>query len=585
MDLKRLGLIGNCQVAAHVADDGAVVWSCFPRFDAPPLFGRLLDPDGGEFFIGTPDRRAGSQRYLPNTNVLETTFSTGTGSFRVVDFFPRFIHHERSFRPTMMIRMIEPLSGLPEVLVRCDPVAGWSKARPQQRQGSHHIQFVGMEGELRLTTDAPLSALGRAFVLTHPLCFVLTWGSPVEEPLRPLCQRFLDATVAYWRTWVKHCNVPTHFQELVVRSALALKLHCFEDTGAIVAALTTSIPEAPDSGRTWDYRYCWLRDSYYALNALHILGHFEEQESFLRYLLDVAGREADLKLKPLYRIDGTAKLDERVIDTWAGFRGMGPVREGNGAVTHEQHDVYGEMVLALAPLFLDVRFSDVVSAGALDLVERLADRALAVAGTPDAGIWEIRTSWRPQTFSTLMCWAAAERAARVLGKHRPERAAPFATGAARLHAHVLATAVHNDGYLVADHGGVDVDAALLQAVPLGFLRGHGELARSTVHAIQRELDSAGWLRRYKVDDGLGVPEVAFTLCTLWLVESLALLGERDEAWRIFNRVAQLPGSLGLLSEDVGPTTGELWGNFPQAYSHVGVIHAAFALSPRFGVPV
>ncbi len=584
MTLDDLGLIGNCQLSALVRRDGAIVWSCMPRFDSPPVFAALLDDqEGGTFTIAPADRSAGLQRYLPNTNVLETRFESPEGAFRILDFAPRFMQYERSFRPTKLVRIVEPLLGSPRVRVACDPVLGWTKTPPRRELGSNHIAFHGYDAELRLTTDAPLSYLdGGAFALTERKHFVLAWGAPVEEPLEPLCERFLRETTRYWQQWVKHCDIPPIYQEDVIRSALALKLHCFEDTGAIVAALTTSIPEAPGSGRTWDYRYCWLRDAYYTLGAFRLLGHFEEREQFLQFLLNVAASAPDLDLAPLYRIDGRSDLGERVLGDWPGFRGEGPVRVGNGAATHQQYDVFGEMVLALTPMFLDARFRDHVTPAVLDLVTRLARKAASVAGRPDAGIWELRTEWRPQTFSSLMCWAAADRMARIAERHRPTDVAEFTSAATRIRDQILTNAVDpSRGCLVADYGGTEVDAALVQAVTLRLLPPDDPRLNATVDAVREDLDHHGWLKRYRTNDGFGVPEVAFMLCTFWQVEALARLGRTGEARALMDVVLRVNAPLGLLSEDVEPGSGVMWGNFPQAYSHVGLIHAAFAASPRW----
>lgn len=584
MNLSRLGLVGNCQVSALVSDDGAVVWSCMPRFDSPPVFASLLDAgSGGSFSIAPADEARGMQRYLPNTNVLETRFEGAGGSFRVVDFAPRQVQYARSFRPTKLIRIVEPISGTPRVRVSCRPVLGWSRKEPRRELGSNHLRFHGYDAELRLTTDAPLSYLdGEPFALTDTKRFVLAWGGPVEEPLEPLCDRFLRETVRYWQSWVKHCDIPPTYQEEVIRSALALKLHCFEDTGAIVASLTTSLPEAPGSGRTWDYRYCWLRDAFYALGAFRLLGHFEEREQFLQFLLNVASSTPDLDLAPLYRIDGRSDLDERILVDWAGFGGERPVRIGNLAATHRQNDVFGEMVLALAPLFLDARFRDHVTLPVLDLVKRLARKAIRVAGEPDAGIWEIRSEWRPQTFTTLMCWAAADRASRIVARHSPADFDELSAGAQRLRETILTSAFDATGsFLVADHGGAEVDAALLQAITLRLLPPTDPRMGATVDAVVRDLQRDGWLRRYRTNDGLGVPSVAFVLCTFWLVEALSAIGRLDAARTLMDRIRAIDSPLGLLAEDFDPTTNTMWGNFPQAYSHVGMIHAAFAASPRW----
>ncbi|MBL9039292.1 MAG: glycoside hydrolase family 15 protein [Archangium sp.] len=584
MPLDELGLIGNCQISALVRRDGAMVWSCLPRFDSPPVFGALLDAKGGgHFTIGAADQRPGVQRYLPNTNVLETRFEGPDGAFRVIDFAPRFVQHERTFRPAKLVRIVEPLSGTPRVTVACQPVLGWTRQAPTFELGSHHVTFHGYPAELRLTTDASLSYLdGAPFALTERRHFVLSWGAPVEEPLEALCDRFLTQTVRHWQHWVKQCDIPPTYQDEVIRSALALKLHCFEDTGAIVAALTTSIPEAPGSGRTWDYRYCWLRDAAYALGAFRLVGHFEEREQFLQYLLNLVASSPDLNMAPLYRIDGKRDLEESILTDWPGFEGHGPVRVGNGAALHQQHDVYGELVLALTPLFLDARFRDHVTPSLLDLVTRLGRKAIALAGTPDAGIWEFRTEWRPQTFSALMCWAGADRMAHIAALHRPSEAASFADAAVRIREEILQRAVHpKRGCLVADYGGLEVDAALLQAVPLRFLPADDPRLHATVDVVRADLEHNRWLRRYRTNDGFGVPQVAFMLCTFWLVEALARLGRMAEARGVLQRLSSVNAPLGLLAEDVAPTTGTMWGNFPQAYSHVGLIHAAFAASPSW----
>ncbi len=549
MTLDEFGLIGNCQVSALVRRDGAIVWSCLPRFDSPPVFGALLDEaDGGAFLIGAADGGLGQQRYWPNSNVLETRFESPEGAFRVIDFAPRFLLFERPFRPTKLVRIVEPLSGTPRIRVACRPVLGWSRQAPARERGSHHLSFRGYEEELRLTTDASLSWLdGEPFALTAKKHFVLAWGAPVEEPLAPLCERFLHDTVRYWQQWVKHCDIPPLYQEQVIRSALTLKLHCFEDTGAIVAALTTSIPESPGSGRTWDYRYCWLRDSYYALGAFRLLGQYEELEAFLTYLLNIASSSPRLDLAPLYRVDGRSDLQERTCEAWRGYRGEGPVRVGNQAAEHRQHDVFGELVLALTPLFLDARFRAQVTPQVLDLVERLTAKAIGLAGQPDAGIWEYRTDWKPQTFSSLMCWAAADRMARIAATHRPDKAPGYAAAAERIRVEILERAIDPErGCLVATYGGREVDAALLQAVTLRLLPPTDQRLHATVDVIMKDLDDRGWLRRYRTDDGFGVPRVAFTLCTFWLAEALATLGRVEEARTVLARLDQVQSPLGLL---------------------------------------
>ncbi len=584
MQLEDLGVIGNCQYSALVHNSGEVVWCCLPRFDSEPVFSTLLDSqDGGHFRISPADGESGTQRYLPNTNILETSFRTSTGSFRVLDFAPRFMLFGRAFRPTQLMRIVEPSEGTPRISVVCEPRLGWSKERPSAVQGSHHVRFEGFASQLRLTTDLPLSYLGgQPFTLTGRQHLVLSWGEPVEETLEPLCDRFFNETARYWKQWVKQCDIPPLFQQEVIRSALALKLHCFEDTGAIIASMTTSIPESPGSGRTWDYRYCWLRDSYYVLNAFGLLGQFEEREQFVQYLLNVAGGAPGLNLAPLYRVDGSQKLQESILPNWPGYNGEQPVRIGNGAALHSQHDIYGEMVLALTPIFLDQRMGAERSPAALRLIEELARKAISLAGVPDAGIWEYRTEWKPQTFSSLMCWAAADRMAGIADLHAPARAPEFHAAADRIHAEMITQCWNAaKGSFVGHYGGEDLDASLLQMARLRFLPPADPRLSSTIDAIHKDLAREGWLHRYSLNDGFGKPTVAFVICTFWLIEALSAAGRRNEARAIFDRIHGALSPLGLLSEDYDTSAPRMWGNFPQTYSHTGLIHAAFSASPSW----
>jgi GH15 family glucan-1,4-alpha-glucosidase len=555
-----------------------------PRFDSDPVFSTLMDhEEGGHCTVAPAEGGLGTQRYLENTNVLETRFETSNGSFRVLDFAPRFEQFSRMFRPTMLVRILEPLDGAPWVTATCDPKIGWTKVAPAQVAGSNHIDYEGFTSRLRLTTDIPLSYMGkRPFALTERRYLVVTWGAPVEESLPTLCNRFFGETVRYWEGWIRRCSIPALYQREVIRSALALKLHCFEDTGAIVAAMTTSIPEAPQSGRTWDYRYCWLRDAYYALGAFRLLGHFEERESFINYLLSIAGAAQDLNLSPLYRVDGSSDLDEEILPHWRGYENDGPVRIGNGAANHAQHDIYGEMVLAISPVFFDERFLLERSKSTLELLERLARRAIAVVGTPDAGIWEYRTEWQPQTFSSLMCWAAADRMAKVAALQAPSLEATFRDAAVRIRNEIVEKAWNPSlNTFTGSYGGRELDASLLQMAPLRVLAPDDPKLNATIDALWKGLSKDGWLFRYQLDDGFGHPTVAFTICTFWLVEALVATGRPVDARAVMEQIHTPLSPLGLLSEDYEPATLRMWGNFPQAYSHVGLIRGAFAASPNW----
>jgi len=583
MQLEELGLVGNCQFAALIHGGGDVVWCCLPRFDSEPIFGQLLDPDGGRFGISAADGTAGRQAYIDNTNVLETTIDAPGGTFRIIDVAPRYERNGRIYRPTQLIRIIEPVSGSPQLRVTCEPVLGWSKGRPVVTRGSLHLQYGGYTADLRLTTDLPLTYLdGRAFALNRRHYLVLSWAAPVEGELDAYCENALRETVRHWQRWVKHCEIPPRYQREVIRSALTLKLHCFEDTGAIVAAVTTSLPEAPGAGRNWDYRYCWLRDSYYIVDAFRLLGHFEEREAFVNFVLNSVMAHADLlHLAPLYDLDGRTHMPERIEASWAGFNGDGPVRVGNEAAVQVQHDVFGELVLTLAPVFQDERFRAERTTAALELILRLAQRAIEVAGTPDCGIWEVRCAPTPQTFSNMMCWAAADRAA-AIATNAPGTAQALRTAASHIRETIRSRAWNESrGSYVGSYDGDNLDASLLQMGPLRLFPCDDARLGQTVDAIWRGLTHNGWLMRYQQDDGLGETSVAFVLCTFWLIEALELVGRREDARVVMDRTCTIMSPLGLIAENYDMASKRMSGNFPQAYSHVGLIRAAFAASPRW----
>ena len=356
---QGLGIIGNCSYSALLRD-GSVEWLCWPRPDSSFVFGPLLDRERG----GRSSSRASTptevrQEYIENTNVLRTVFRGPSGTFELIDFAPRFQLYDRYFKPSMLVRIMRPLSGEPR---RPDSLPARSYEYGLTEVGiwraSNHIEYTGFPAPVRLTTNVPLTYVEdeRPFLLEQDRHLVLTWGEPLEAGLEDTAERFLERTIDYWRRWVKGTRVPRDYQREVVRSALALKLHQYEDTGALLAATTTSLPEYPGSGRTWDYRFCWLRDAYFTLNALERLGHSEEMELFLEYLRNIC-EEREGVLQPAYRINGDSHATERELEHLSGFNGDGPVRIGNQAFEHVQNDVYGEMVLAVSRLFLDTRFT------------------------------------------------------------------------------------------------------------------------------------------------------------------------------------------------------------------------------------
>ncbi|HLB04240.1 MAG TPA: glycoside hydrolase family 15 protein [Gaiellaceae bacterium] len=581
-----LGIIGNCSYSALLRE-GSVEWLCWPRPDSSFLFGPLLDRDrGGVFTVEGIDAQEVRQEYVENTNVLRTVFSGVDGSFELIDFAPRFLLYDRSFKPSMLVRILRPLSGEPKARVRCRPVYDYGLAPTGSWRASNHIEYTGYPAPVRLTTNVALTYVEdeRPFLLERDRHLVLTWGQPLEAGLEETAERFLERTVDYWRRWVKATRVPRDYQREVIRSALVLKLHQYEDTGALLAATTTSLPEHPGSGRTWDYRYCWLRDAYFTLNAFERLGHSGEMELFLEYLRNRAD-ERDGALQPAYRIDGGSDAPERELEHLSGYNGDGPVRVGNQAFEHVQNDVYGEMVLAVSRLFLDTRFvGEIPPHTAVAIIQGLLDQIEGRLEEPDAGLWEFRGRARLHSFSVLMHWAGAQRAVEVAEALQAGELAARAREIEQRAAELLATRCWNDdlGALTQVAGEPQLDASLLLAVHLGFLPSDDPRATSHVDAIRDTLSlDGGLLRRYASPDDFGVPRAAFTVCSFWLVEALAILGRTDEARELFERLIALHNGLGLFSEDVLPDTHVQSGNFPQTYTHVGLINAAFRLSRRW----
>jgi GH15 family glucan-1,4-alpha-glucosidase len=580
-----LAVIGNSNIAALVDRHGAIVWGCWPRFDGDPLFSALLDgddPQGGFFSIGLDDEASSEQRYLRNTAIVETILTDRDGAaFRILDFVPRFRRYGRTYRPLDIVRVIEPISGLPRIRVRMRPRGDLGAAAATPIVGSSHIRYVTAAGAVRLTTDAPISHLAEetAFVLSRRMTFIVHTDETLPEAPDRIGRDFFDRTRSHWLDWVRTLNVPYEWQEAVIRAAITLQLCSFEDTGAIVAALTTSIPESSGTERNWDYRYCWIRDAYFTVHALNRVGATPTMERFIDYVTDVIALERGPDLKPVYAIVPEQPLDERFAPALAGYRGYGPVRIGNAARDQIQHDVWGSVILAAWQMFFDERLPEKGGPGLYARLEPLGTRALARALTPDAGIWEYRSRTRVHTHSAVMCWVACDRLARIADRlDLGEDAARWRAAADDLRTTILDRAWNAAGYFAGSLDGDELDASLLLLHELGIVEASDPRFVATVDAIATTLGHNGHLMRYVVPDDFGVPTVAFTICTFWYVDALAAIGRTDEARRIFEDLLRLRNHVGLLSEDLDPKTGELWGNFPQTYSMAGLIVAAMRLS-------
>jgi GH15 family glucan-1,4-alpha-glucosidase len=482
----------------------------------------------------------------------------------------------------MFVRTVEPRAGGPTLRLRLRPTAGFGERSEPGITGSHHIRYAADGLHYRMTTDASLASLleNRPMVLDHALHFVIGPDETLQESPAALAREFLGATLSYWQEWVRTLAVPADWQEAVIRSAITLKLCTYEDTGAVLAALTTSIPEAPHSTRNWDYRYCWLRDSYFVVQTLNRLGATRTMEAYLHYIDHIIASSTADTLQPLYGITGDPHAIERTAPSLSGYRGMGPVRFGNLAAEQVQHDVYGSVILAATQLFFDERLVRSGDQVLLERLYRLGKRAIATFEEPDAGPWEFRGRLQRHTFSAAISWAGCDRLARIAQRVGNIKAAgDWAASAGRMREEILRGAWSEElQSFTSAFGNRDIDATALLLPELGLLPATDPRFLKTLERIDQELRIGDLLFRYKHADDFGKPENAFTICAFWYVNALAAAGRREEARDQFTRLLERRNPLGLLSEDIAPATGELWGNFPQTYSMVGVIGSALRLS-------
>jgi len=581
-----LALIGNCSFAALLDRQARLVWCCLPRFDGDPTFCALLNDDngdGGIFEIELLDLVRSEQFYRRNSAILVTRLYDRRGSaVEITDFAPRFKRFGRLFRPTMLVRHLRPLSGAPRLRVKLRPTYDYGQQRAYTTRGSNHIRYVMPDITVRLTTDGPITYLldEIPFLLDTPMNLILGPDESLTNSPAETAREFFDNTDAYWLEWCRYLSLPFEWQEAVIRAAITLKLSNFEESGGIVAALTTSIPEAPNSRRNWDYRFCWLRDSYFVVHTLNRLGATQTMEGYLNYVSNIAATAADGYLQPVFGITLEQKLIESESPSLAGYRGMGPVRIGNGAYSQVQNDGYGSVILSIAQVFFDQRLTRMGDAALFRRLEKLGDQAAARWDQPDAGPWELRTRQGVHTYSAMMCWAACDRLARI--------AATLDLADRQQHWRGLADAIRDGiferawnpafGAFTATFGGEDADGSLLLMPQLGLLSAADPRFAQTLAFVEKHLRRGKLLYRYAAADDFGEPETAFTVCTFWLIDALHMVGRVEEARELFTHMLACRTSLGLLSEDIDPRSGELWGNFPQTYSMVGLIQSAMRLS-------
>jgi GH15 family glucan-1,4-alpha-glucosidase len=572
------GLVGDLRSAAVIDISGAVSWLCWPRFDSPSIFGSLLDPQGGHWSI-RPAHDAdgyedGRQTYLSGTNVLITRFHTSTGLVEVEDFMTLDTEHRQ------LVRRVHCLRGEVTMQMRCHPRPDYARAEATLRardDGCATIATPDYDLELASTTELGVDdhTIAADFDVREGDVVDFALGEPGGS-LAGDCG--LARTIDWWKRWTAQSEYRGRWRQAVERSALALKLLTHAPTGGIVAAATTSVPETLGGERNWDYRYVWIRDAAFTLYALLRLGHQQEAKDFtgwlLRRLQDCEGRD-DPPLSPLYDLDGNDRIAEEELDHWAGYGGSRPVRVGNAASSQRQLDVYGELIDSL---YLADKYGAGLSLDEWTQVRRLVEYVIDHWHEPDDGMWEARLEPAHHTSSLLMCWVAVERAMRMAhSRGRPAPLERWRAGRDEIHATLLERGWNAElGAFTRILDGDDLDASILLAPLVKFLPATDPRWTSTMAALEEHLAHGPLVDRYATHDGLDGDEGSFTICSFWYVEALARAGEVERARHLFDRLLSYGGPLGLFSEEIG-ADGHQLGNFPQAFTHLALISAAYQL--------
>lgn len=586
-------LIGDAHSAALVSRTGSIDWCCWPHFDSPAVFCRLLDANKGGFFeIGPVANFEVTRSYVPTTNILTTTFTTDTGKFRLTDFMPvepvtRTHRGEDIVSRYQIVRLIEGITGDVEVELEFKPTFDY--ARAETTLESCRGGVIARAGKEALALycsqnfDCADAKVTKSFVVRERERHWVTLSYYQDTTRQRIYLPSIDANAAlettarYWRDWWQTCRYDGPYSPLVHRSALVLKLLTFEPSGALIAAPTTSLPETIGGVRNWDYRFAWLRDSALIIYALQLLGYRDEATDFFNWLerLCIAERKEP---HIMYQIDGGSDLEEQTLDHLAGYRDSRPVRIGNAAFQQKQLDVYGH-VLDAALLYQE-RLRAPLPENWWNEVCFMANETVRHWRAPDNGIWEFRGGKKHFLYSKLLCWVALDRAIRLaLGSGFPAKIDSWVSSRNEIRKAILTVGFDVEvGAFTQAFGEKHLDASALVIPLCGFLPASDPRVLSTVQRIQEKLTSKGMVYRYLSEDGLPGHEGTFALCSFWLVDNLALQGRIEEARELFERIASYANDLGLLAEEINPETGELLGNFPQGFTHLGLIRAALHIA-------
>ena len=580
------GVIGNCCTAALVSDRGNIEWLCFPNFDSPSVFAALLDREkGGSWGIDVADNYSVTQSYVPHTNILSTNFVSEEGEFAVVDFMPCYHLNDTQecYRPAEIYRYIRWIKGEPRFRVHYNPAPDYARGKAISTLTDTYVESYSSSSSRDrqyLYSSLPLTDVlaGKEFCLTHDEFFLLSYNEKVitidiEREKLEYCR-----TLVYWLNWSDRTKKFTLYNDIIERSLLVLKLMSFYN-GAVLAAITTSLPEAVGEVRNWDYRFCWLRDASMSIETLFQIGHTEAARRFMRFVQRTFVSQHD-SYQIMYGIRGERQLTEVLLTHLAGYKGSKPVRIGNDAYHQRQNDSFGYLMDLIYQYYH-------LMPGTLDEVEDMWEMVKSILATvisdwrqPDKGIWEIRGEGQHFVSSKVMCWVALDRGAKIadlLGKSRYRQR--WQEEAARIKEDVIEHGWKEELQSFSQaYGNLALDASLLLMEPYGFLDASDIRYHKTVRAIKQKLFHKGLMYRYNTPDDFGAPSSSFTICTFWLIRALYVIGERDEARSIFEELLGYANHLGLFSEDINFDTKEQLGNFPQAYSHLALVNTAILFS-------
>jgi GH15 family glucan-1,4-alpha-glucosidase len=593
--LERYGIVGNLDTCALIADDGSIDWCCLPHTGSPSIFAAILDrTKGGRFSITPSAGYRSRQEYVQDTNVLVTTFELETGTARLTDFMPlkRDKNPSQQERP-MICRKLECVRGWTRIDVDFSPRFNYARDPTTLNETEGGVVASSQRARLFLLTDRKLAisdGSARASFKTNEgdVDWFLVQYSEKAGRSPTECTAELDATIDYWKTWVQkgHHNTKCFdgkWRDLIIRSALVLKLLAHEERGAICAAATTSLPECIGGGRNWDYRYSWIRDASFTVQALYNLGHYDEARKHLGWFVDICRHNPDPShIQIMYGMQGELDLPEEELTHLEGYMRSRPVRIGNGAAKQRQLDIFGELINAI---YETERYGGEISDGEFEFIRRIANYVCEVWNTPDSGIWEIRGGPKHFVYSKLMCWVALDRATKIAQRLKHPTHYERWTAAREEIRKALIEKGYDEqlGSFMQSFGSQTLDATGLLIPIMGFLPVGDRRVQSTIDTTLTKLTTkSGLVFRYLGEDGLEGKEGAFLLCSFWLVKGLALSNRLSEAEEILTKVTKFAGRTGLFSEEVDPETGKQLGNLPQAFSHVGIINSVLYLGHMLG---